>query len=112
MDIRKLPRQKAHRLIVETARRLYRQIGPEKTTTADIARELRTSPANIYRFFRGKAEIDLAVRAVGEGQPPPEDQEPVPPPDNGPPLAPLGAAAALPLPEQDRFLSLWPAKVA
>ena len=28
------------------------------------------------------------------------------PPDGGPPLAPLGAAAALPLPEQDRFLSL------
>jgi AcrR family transcriptional regulator len=49
------------RLIVETAERLFRQIGFHKTTVADIARELRMSPANIYRFFGAKSEINEAV---------------------------------------------------
>ncbi len=47
--------------IVETAERLFRQIGFQKTTVADIARELRMSPANIYRFFGSKSEINAAV---------------------------------------------------
>ncbi len=47
--------------IVATAERLFREIGFQKTTVADIARELRMSPANVYRFFGSKAEIHVAV---------------------------------------------------
>lgn len=49
--------------IVETAERLFREIGFQKTTVADIARDLRMSPANVYRFFGSKAEIHMAVAA-------------------------------------------------
>jgi AcrR family transcriptional regulator len=49
------------RSIIEVAERLSRQIGFQKTTVADIARELRMSPANIYRFFASKSEINEAV---------------------------------------------------
>jgi AcrR family transcriptional regulator len=48
-------------LIVETAERLFRQIGFLKTTVADIARELHMSPGNVYRFFPAKSEIEEAV---------------------------------------------------
>lgn len=47
--------------IVATAERLFREIGYQKTTVADIARELRMSPANVYRFFGAKSEITAAV---------------------------------------------------
>ncbi|MBX3528023.1 MAG: TetR family transcriptional regulator [Rhodoblastus sp.] len=47
--------------IVETAEHLFREIGFQKTTVADIARELKMSPANVYRFFGSKAEINGAV---------------------------------------------------
>jgi AcrR family transcriptional regulator len=50
-----------HKLIVEVAARLFRQIGFQKTTVADIARELHMSPANVYRFFTAKSEINEAV---------------------------------------------------
>jgi len=50
-----------HRLIVEVAERLFRQIGFQKTTVADIARELHMSPANVYRYFAAKSEINEAV---------------------------------------------------
>jgi AcrR family transcriptional regulator len=50
-----------HRQIVEVAERLFRQIGFQRTTLADIARELHMSSANIYRFFAAKAEINAAV---------------------------------------------------
>jgi|SRR5579875_1052887 AcrR family transcriptional regulator len=50
-----------HKLIVEVAERLFRQIGFQKTTVADIARELHMSPANVYRFFAAKSEINEAV---------------------------------------------------
>lgn len=50
-----------HKLIIEVAERLFRQIGFQKTTVADIARELRMSPANVYRFFTAKSEINEAV---------------------------------------------------
>src|SRR5260370_12798411 len=36
---------------------LFRQFGFEKTTVADIAEELRMSPANIYKFFSSKEAI-------------------------------------------------------
>jgi AcrR family transcriptional regulator len=50
-----------HRRIVETAERLFRQYGYQKTTVADIAAELDMSPANVYRFFASKAAITEAV---------------------------------------------------
>jgi len=47
--------------IIETAERLFKQLGFQKTTVADIARDLGMSPANVYRFFGSKAEINEAV---------------------------------------------------
>lgn len=47
--------------IIATAERLFREIGFQKTTVADIARDLRMSPANVYRFFGAKSEINAAV---------------------------------------------------
>src|SRR5215210_98378 len=49
------------RRIVETAERFFRQIGYQKTTVADIAKALRMSPANVYRFFESKRAINEAV---------------------------------------------------
>jgi AcrR family transcriptional regulator len=43
------------------AERLFRQIGYQKTTVADIAKELRMSPANVYRFFDSKKAIHESV---------------------------------------------------
>jgi AcrR family transcriptional regulator len=48
------------RILVE-AERLFRQIGYQKTTVADIAKELRMSPANVYRFFESKKAIHEGV---------------------------------------------------
>lgn len=50
-----------HLNILSVAERLFSEIGFEKTTIADIARELRMSPANVYRFYSAKAEINEAV---------------------------------------------------
>jgi AcrR family transcriptional regulator len=47
--------------IAQVAERLFAQVGFQKTTVADIARELRMSPANVYRFFAAKAEINEVV---------------------------------------------------
>ena len=56
------PRADATRLaIIEAAERLFRSMGYQKTTVADIARELRMSPANVYRFFPSKAAINEAI---------------------------------------------------
>lgn len=54
--------------ILTTAERLFREIGYQKTTVADIARELRMSPANVYRFFDSKRSINAGVarRLMGE----------------------------------------------
>jgi AcrR family transcriptional regulator len=49
--------------IVDTAERLFRTMGYQKTTVADIARDLRMSPANVYRFFPSKAAINEAIAA-------------------------------------------------
>jgi len=49
------------RLIIEAAERLFLQMGFDKTTVADIARELHMSPANVYRYFAAKSEINEAV---------------------------------------------------
>jgi len=50
------------------AERLFRQLGYQKTTVADIAKELRMSPANVYRFFDSKKSIHEGVcrRLMGE----------------------------------------------
>jgi len=62
--------------ILEVAERLFRQLGYQKTTVADIAKELRMSPANVYRFFDSKkaihegvcrllmGEVDVEVRRI------------------------------------------------
>lgn len=47
--------------IMETAEALFRRLGFAKTTVADIAGELRMSPANIYRFFESKNAIVEAI---------------------------------------------------
>jgi AcrR family transcriptional regulator len=48
------------RILVE-AERLFREIGYQKTTVADIAKTLRMSPANVYRFFDSKKAIHEGV---------------------------------------------------
>ena len=47
--------------IEEAAERLFRTLGYQKTTVADIARELGMSPANIYRFYASKSAINEAI---------------------------------------------------
>jgi AcrR family transcriptional regulator len=47
--------------IVETADALFRRLGYAKTTVADIAAELKMSPANVYRFFSSKNAIVEAI---------------------------------------------------
>jgi AcrR family transcriptional regulator len=54
--------------ILVTAEHLFREIGYQKTTVADIAKALRMSPANVYRFFDSKRSITAGVarRLMGE----------------------------------------------
>lgn len=47
--------------IATVAEDLFRKVGYHKTTLADIASRLSMSPANIYRFFRSKAEINGVI---------------------------------------------------
>ncbi|KQP30525.1 TetR family transcriptional regulator [Methylobacterium sp. Leaf104] len=47
--------------ILATAEEAFRLIGYQKTTVADIAKTLRMSPANVYRFFESKKAIHEAV---------------------------------------------------
>ena len=47
--------------IMETAETLFRRLGYAKTAVADIAAELKMSPANIYRFFPSKTAIVQAM---------------------------------------------------
>lgn len=47
--------------IEETAERLFRELGYQKTTVADIARDLGMSSANVYRFFPSKSAINEAI---------------------------------------------------
>jgi len=54
--------------ILGVAERLFREIGYQKTTVADIAKMLRMSPANVYRFFDSKKAIHEGVaRAMMAG---------------------------------------------
>jgi AcrR family transcriptional regulator len=47
--------------VLVVAERLFRQLGYQKTTVADIAKDLRMSPANVYRFFDSKKAIHEGV---------------------------------------------------
>src|SRR5215813_1934995 len=54
--------------IMDTAEALFRRPGFAKTAVADIAAELKMSPANVYRFFSSKNAIVEAIcqRCLGE----------------------------------------------
>jgi AcrR family transcriptional regulator len=68
--------------ILVAAERLFREIGYQKTTVADIAKLLRMSPANVYRFFDSKkaihegvaralmGEVEAATEAIAAGRGP------------------------------------------
>jgi len=47
--------------IMDTAEALFRRLGYAKTAVADIAAELKMSPANVYRFFPSKDAIVEAI---------------------------------------------------
>ena len=57
------------RILVE-AERLFRLYGYAKTTVADIAGACRMSPANVYRFFSSKSDINNAIceRIIAEDE--------------------------------------------
>src|SRR5947209_20417893 len=54
--------------ILVVAERLFRQMGYQKTTVGDIAKELRMSPANVYRFFDSKKSIHEGVARTLMGE--------------------------------------------
>src|SRR5260370_15493912 len=58
----------ARQRMLVVAERLFSQIGYQKTTVADIAKELRMSPANVYRFFDSKKAINEGVARVLMGE--------------------------------------------
>jgi AcrR family transcriptional regulator len=47
--------------IMDTAEALFRRLGYSKTAVADIAADLKMSPANVYRFFPSKNAIIEAI---------------------------------------------------
>ncbi|OIN98572.1 MAG: hypothetical protein AUJ49_13055 [Desulfovibrionaceae bacterium CG1_02_65_16] len=47
--------------IATAAENMFRSVGYSKTTLADVAARLGMSPANIYRFFRSKQEINGCI---------------------------------------------------
>jgi len=49
--------------ILDSAENLFRTMGYLKVTVADIARDLRMSPANVYRFFDSKVTLREALVA-------------------------------------------------
>src|SRR5581483_687845 len=55
------------RLLV-VAERLLRHLGYTKTTVADIAQELRLSPANVYRFFDSEKSTREGVCRILMGE--------------------------------------------
>ena len=62
--------------ILVVAEQLFREIGYQKTTVADIAKVLRMCPANVYRFFDSKKAINegVARRLMGEVEEAPDDR--------------------------------------
>ena len=54
--------------ILVVAERLFRELGYQKTTVGDIAKALRMSPANVYRFFDSKKAIHEGVARILMGE--------------------------------------------
>ncbi|CCE08408.1 Transcriptional regulatory protein [Bradyrhizobium sp. STM 3843] len=54
---------RTRRRILQATTQLYRDIGYNKTNVVDIAHSAAMSPANIYRFFRSKKDIEETVVA-------------------------------------------------
>ncbi len=54
--------------ILDCAETLFHTLGYQKVTVGDIAKTLKMSPANIYRFFSSKAQLreSLAARLTSE----------------------------------------------
>lgn len=54
--------------LLDTAERLFREVGYGKTTVSDIAAALGMSSANVYRFFPSKSAINNAIcdRMLGQ----------------------------------------------
>lgn len=50
--------------IIASAEALFKRYGYGKTTVAEIARDARMSPANVYRFFDGKTDIVAAIAEI------------------------------------------------
>ncbi|PBC02397.1 TetR family transcriptional regulator [Mesorhizobium sp. WSM3860] len=50
--------------ILDVAEAHFRRFGSQKTSVADIASELRMSPANVYRFFPSKGAITASICAL------------------------------------------------
>src|SRR3974390_869705 len=76
--------------ILGEAEPLFRLYGYAKTTVADIAEACRMSPANVYRFFASKSDINNAIceRIIAEDE------------------AALIGISRLPLPAADRIRRL------
>jgi len=57
MEAREETKEETRARILKVSNELFNHYGFNKTTMADIARELDMSPANIYRFYEGKEDI-------------------------------------------------------
>jgi AcrR family transcriptional regulator len=68
VDVIDHPETDVRERILVTAERLFREIGYQKTTVADIAKSLHMSPANVYRFFDSKKSITAGVARRLMGQ--------------------------------------------
>lgn len=57
-----------HQRILDCAETLFHTLGYQKVTVGDIAKTLKMSPANIYRFFESKAQLreSLAERFTSQ----------------------------------------------
>jgi len=56
--------RKTRAMIVSVAERHFKRYGYGKTTIVEIARDCAMSHANVYRFFRNKAELADAVATL------------------------------------------------
>lgn len=56
--------RKTRALILDVADRHFKRYGYTKTTIVDIASDCAMSHANVYRFFRNKADLADAVAAL------------------------------------------------
>jgi len=61
---RPVARERTRESIIETARMHLRRFGEDRMTIIGIARDLRMSHANVYRYFPGKPAIVEAVLDV------------------------------------------------